>query len=545
MKIFGPYESLAKTAASRLQRWAIILAEYDFDLQHIHGKDNVVADCLSRLPCPLTPEQQKMIVHAVDSVAFDPCELIPICAKDVAHASKLDPEINLAMSYTLHGWPDQVKESLTPFSRVQTDLNVEHGYLLRGSRVVIPQPFRSQLLADLHDGHLGVNRMKAVARSFIWWPGIDGDIERLVAGCNTCQQQANRPAKEMTHPWAYPAAAFDRVHLDYAEFNNAFYLVLVDAYSKYLDVFEQGSSATASRTIAHLLRFISIFGLPRTIVTDNRPQFVSQEFQQFCVQNGIRHQRTPPYHPSSNGQCERMVQELKKCLRTRPKEVSVSIHLSRFLFKYRSTPHSTTDQTPASLLFKKTPTTRLSLLLPSFAAAMQAKQSVPVASPSREFSNGDYVWLYNARPGSKPKWGEGTVIERLGPLTYLVSVAGINRHVHVEHLRRRTSSTAVPVPPPVIQPQPFIVSDTQASSQASSRQPPQDTPLPSPARSTPEPVDPPTRTPPEPSPVNPPVQPSCQVRPPSPTTTPQSPAATATPRRNPARDRKPPVRLDL
>ena len=75
MKTFGPYESLAKTAASRLQRWAIILSEYDFDLQHIHGKENVVADCLSRLPRPLTPGQQMMIVHAIESVAFDPCEL--------------------------------------------------------------------------------------------------------------------------------------------------------------------------------------------------------------------------------------------------------------------------------------------------------------------------------------------------------------------------------------------------------------------------------------------------------------------------------------
>ena len=114
-----------------------------------------------------------------------------------------------------------------------------------------------------------------------------------------------------------------------------------------------------------------------------------------------------------------MVQEVKKALRSRPKSVPVSIHLSFFLFTYRFVPHSTTDQTPASLLFKKPPTTGLSLLQPSFAAAMQDKQQVPVSSLSREFSSGDYVWVYNARPDSKPKWSDGTVIDRLGPLTYV------------------------------------------------------------------------------------------------------------------------------
>ena len=95
----------------------------------------MVADWLSRLPCPLTAEQQKMIVHAVDSVVFDLCELISICAHGVANGSKLDPDVSLATSYTLHGWPDHVKESLTPFTHVRSDLNVEHGCLLRGSRV--------------------------------------------------------------------------------------------------------------------------------------------------------------------------------------------------------------------------------------------------------------------------------------------------------------------------------------------------------------------------------------------------------------------------
>ena len=531
VKIFGRHESLTKTAASRLQRWSIILSEYDYDLEHISGKDNVIADCLSRLPAPLSPVHEQYVVNAVSSYAFDPCELLPIQACDVAKASKCDRIISLAMSYTLNGWPSQVQDDLVPFLRIKNDLNVEHGCLLWGSRVIIPCQFRGQLLQELHAMHLGINRMKSVARSIFWWPGLDQDIGNLVATCGECQVNANRPTKEDTHHWAYPNAPFERVHLDYAEYEEKHFLVLVDAFSKWIDVFELGSSATTTKSIYHLLRFIANFGLPRVLVTDNGPQFVSHEFREFCRQNGIEHQRTPPYHPSSNGQCERMVQELKKALKTRPANVAVPVQVARFLLSYRSTPHTTTRQSPASLLFKKLPTTRLSLLQPSFANSMQHRHAVDM-SPSRQFTNGDYVYVFNARPGSRPKWLNGTIVERLGPLTYLVSVSGLNRHVHIEHLRLRT---------------------TEISTEDSARVTPahDSTPLVPMQDSTSSPADSPPL---QDSVLSPPLQdstlspPTKDSAPPVLQDEPQltSPTRVCTPvRRNPPRERKAPTKLNL
>ena len=444
IKIFGPHESLNKTSASRLQRWAIILAEYDYAIEHIAGKDNVVADCLSRLPLPLSAAEERVVLSAVSSYSFDPCELIPIQASDIAKGSKQDGEIALAMSYTRHGWPSTVSDRLAPFLKLQHDLSIEHDCLMWGSRVVVPSQFRQQLLQELHVSHSGVSRMKSVARGIFWWPGLDADIVKLAVDCEMCQRNAPMPVQEPVHHWAYPNAAFERIHLDYAEFNSLYYLVLVDAYSKWIDVFELGHSATATQTVNCLLRFISTFGLPKVIVTDNGPQFVSHEFALFCQQNAIHHHRTPPYHPASNGQCERIVQEVKKCLKTRPGNRSVSAHVSRFLFSYRNTPHSCTKQAPASLLFKKIPATRLSLLQPSFTSAMQ--QQHPLSSDARkEFDPDQAVWVHNARPGSKPKWLEGAVSQRLGPITYMVLVNGVLRQVHLDHLRPRTSSIpAVP-----------------------------------------------------------------------------------------------------
>ena len=131
------------------------------------------------------------------------------------------------------------------------------------------------------------------------------------------------------------------------------------------------------------------------------------------MQNGIVHKRVPPYHPASNGQAERIVQELKKSLRCRPPSVSVPMQISRFLFLYRNTPHTLTQVTPPSLLFKFTPTTRFSLLLPNFAGAVRGKQSSQFVS-SRGFSAGDEVWLLNPVQQRGSKWIQGVVQDRFG-----------------------------------------------------------------------------------------------------------------------------------
>ena len=440
LKIFGPSKSLSGTAASRLQRWGVILSAYDYDIEFIKGTENYLADCLSRLPLPLTAAQEDIVVKAVESCSFDPCEQMPVQADDIAKASRGDAEVTRALSYTIHGWPQTAPDSMLPYKRIKDELLVEKGCLLWGNRVIIPKKYREHLLKELHSEHLGICRMKNVARGLLWWPGLDSDIEALVAGCQQCQQNAKLPNKEAVHHWSYPNQAFERVHIDYAEYQSQYFLLLIDAYSKWIEVFELGNSATTTKTVNCLLRFIATHGIPRLIVSDNGPQFTSKEFSVFCKQNGISHKTTPPYHPASNGQVERLVQELKKSLRNRPRSVPVSVQVSRFLFSYRNTPHTITRQAPSSILFKKNPTTRLSLLQPSFARDMQDKHPINDSS-SRKFCPEDTVWIFNARNDGTSKWLEGVITHRLGPLTYSVECQGRPRHVHVDYIRRRTLAT--------------------------------------------------------------------------------------------------------
>ena len=109
-------------------------------------------------------------------------------------------------------------------------------------------------------------------------------------------------------------------------------------------------SSTSAATISLLRRSFASLGLPEVIVSDNAANFTSEEFEQFLRKNGIKHVKTPPYHPSSNGLAERAVQTFKEGMR-KLKEGSLETKLSRFLFKYCLTPQSTTGVLPSELMF--------------------------------------------------------------------------------------------------------------------------------------------------------------------------------------------------
>ena len=116
--------------------------------------------------------------------------------------------------------------------------------------------------------HLGVCKMKALARSYIWWLGIDTDIESKVQGCNNCQVNCKLPASAPLHPWEFPHKQCSRIHLDYAgPFPGKMFLIVADAYSKGLDALPMNSS-TYSATMDKLRRIFAEDGLPNPCVTD-------------------------------------------------------------------------------------------------------------------------------------------------------------------------------------------------------------------------------------------------------------------------------------
>ena len=212
------------------------------------------------------------------------------------------------------------------------------------------------------------------------------------------------------------------------------FLVIVDAHSKWPEILPM-KSTTANATVSAVRDVFARFGLPVNVVTDNGPQFTSAEFTEFLKRNGVKHIRVAPYHQASNGAAESMVQTFKRSLTASSgTRLPLQQRLGDFLLKYRTTPHSTTSCTPASLFLGRVCRTRLSLLKPDTESRVLKRQAESVSCSSwREFYMGERVAVRDVRT---QQWFAGTVAERSGPKSYVVSFDDGIWKRHVDHLQR-------------------------------------------------------------------------------------------------------------
>ncbi|BHF57274.1 hypothetical protein SprV_0100021500 [Sparganum proliferum] len=227
---------------------------------------------------------------------FDAIRGIPVTAADIRRATEQDPVLSQAITYVQTCWPTTVLAGdLHQFFLRRASLSVVDSCLMFADRVMIISPLQPTVPRQFHVAHPGTSRMKSVARSFAYWPGIDGDIDDLVRRCSRCQQAAKMPPRQPPIPWQPPERPCSRVHIDFAGPLNGV------AYSKWSEIAPL-NPATTSATIAFLRRIFSQQGLPEVLVPANGFRFTSSTFEDVCRQHGIQHPRSPPYHPQSNGQ---------------------------------------------------------------------------------------------------------------------------------------------------------------------------------------------------------------------------------------------------
>ena len=319
--------------ASRIQRWSLLLAGYNYKLFYRPGCKNSKADCMSRLPV------EKVDKGDVNNhIMMMEMSSAPVMLGDVRKFSRTDPVISrvIEMVMSREKMLADTCPTFTPFKKRFDELVAEEGILMWGYRVVMPTKLRPTILQELHEAHPGITRMKALARSYFWWPGMDNDIEAVVGSCDSCQQHQNMPESAPVHLWEPASKPWSRLHLDHAgPFQNKLYLIVADAYSKWVEAVPVSSTSSAV-TIEKLRIIFATHGLPEIVVTDNAPGFKSEEFGVFLQKNNIRKLHSAPFHPATNGLAERNVQTfknaLKKMLETNVSKDSIQTLISRLLF---------------------------------------------------------------------------------------------------------------------------------------------------------------------------------------------------------------------
>lgn len=332
LKIYdGP--RLPKVASSRLTRWSSLLQQFDFDLQYHPGETIPHADAVSRLPfLPDLSEPDDIVINDVEdlSVSAEMHDSIVKCTASDRTASCIIARIQN------DDWTN-LKAEEKPFFRVKQHLNVENGILCMSKRCYLPPQLRHDAFNIAHELHSGTNSTLNRLRLSAWWPTIRKDTAAWVSQCATCQKIRPRFTKSQSS-WS-KGEAFERVHADWFYVRGIGNLLLiVDSASGWIEVFPFRERSTEN-VIKALTDICCRFGVPRVLVTDNAPEFVSSSVNDFCKKNGLTKMESPPYHQSSNGVAERGVQTIKALIKAW-KETTVHMdfpsYLQRILLHFRA-----------------------------------------------------------------------------------------------------------------------------------------------------------------------------------------------------------------
>lgn len=377
----------------RLHRWCDRLYQYTFDILYRPGRENHVADCLSR-SYDDTESEHSANVAAVAAAGvsdvtssdanthdgliatiFGSVGTDVITLQSVGRATASDDQLSRVREYIINGWPTKksaVPNDLHTYYAVRDELStaMDGQCIVRGSRTVVPSALRDTVLELAHEGHPGIVRMKSRCRQAVWWPGIDKAIENFVRECTACivSGKSVRPVPGPLLPVPLPSGPWRKLALDFAgEFTIApahqrYLLVAMDYYSKWPEVALCGSPTSAA-AITFLTGLFDRFGLVEELVTDNGVQFTSSEFSEFLQSLGIRHSRTALYSPEAGAEAERLNRVLKEGIKAALAEgKSFQTGVRQTLAVYRTTAHAMTGVSPASLMLAFPVRTPLSVL---------------------------------------------------------------------------------------------------------------------------------------------------------------------------------------
>jgi transposase InsO family protein len=279
----------------KIGRWVACISASKFEVRHIRGTQNVVADALSHL----------FNVEEVDEPPMVECNLtltkFPLAFQDLKQLQGQDPELSGIMAQLQRG---NKVERYT----VSKGALYWRGCKRQPLRLVLPTAARDIVFAYFHEStlgaHLGVHKTLAKIRAQFVWKGMFADIRSRVRGCHTCS--ISKPAQNTQLGWLSSEVAqrpLQKLFIDFvgkfprSKVANSVILVCVDAFSKFVWLIPLREATTKATVKALKERVFASFSVPEVIVSDNAQCFTSVEFKRFCFDMGMKHITTSPYHP--------------------------------------------------------------------------------------------------------------------------------------------------------------------------------------------------------------------------------------------------------
>ena len=227
------------------------LQKYDYTIVYKPGKEMVLADCLSQFPS--RKEYMPIELHQnIHNIHFELDRL-----NIVRGAVERDPIHSTVYRLTLNVWPDRIQEVpriARYFWGTWDELTVENGILLKGDSVCIPPELYERMLSDLHGNRRGIEKMRHLSQTTVYWPGLDAKITDYVNHCKTCTQYKAKQAVQPMLSGDVPDFPWQDLAADFFTYNHKEYLLIVDTFSKYPFVY-QASSKTAKSSIKKITKF--------------------------------------------------------------------------------------------------------------------------------------------------------------------------------------------------------------------------------------------------------------------------------------------------
>ena len=279
---------------------------------------------------------------------------MPECVsmEEIQRASSQDDHLQQLKNFIIAGWPDTKDElhtNIRPYWPYRNELAVIDGVILKGRHIVIPNSLRQQVLAQLHTGHMGIEKTKLLARDSVFWSNINANIKACIKHCATCLKfQQMQPKEKITHH-DIPLRLREIVNADVFHFKNKHYLCMVDYNSKF-PVIKRLEGLSGENLINMVKIIFTEYRIPQKIMSDAGTKFVADRFQQFYKSINVEQVILLAYHHQSNGQVKACIKVIKHTFK---KCTDSGRDINMALLQMSMMPFGQGLPSPATLMFSR------------------------------------------------------------------------------------------------------------------------------------------------------------------------------------------------